>query len=114
MSIDFVVLDFETANEKRASVCAVGLVLFRDGRVVEELTWLVSPPEHLAYFNPYNVQIHGITAEMVAGKPGFNEIWPEIRGIMSDQIVVAHNASFDMTVLKQLLDLYDLESSRIK
>jgi DNA polymerase-3 subunit epsilon len=109
VSIDFVALDFETANEKRASVCAVGLVLFKDGKAVDELTWLVSPPEHLRYFNPYNVQIHGITSDVVAGKPEFKEIWPEIRAIMSHQIVVAHNASFDMSVLRQLLELYYLE-----
>lgn len=114
MGVDFVALDFETANEKRASVCAVGLVFFKDGRVIDELTWFVSPPEHLRYFNPYNVQIHGITGEVVAGKPEFNEIWPEIRAIMSDQIVVAHNASFDISVLRQLLDLYHLEYARMR
>lgn len=114
MAIDFVALDFETANEKRASVCAVGLVLFKDGTIADELTWLVSPPKHLRYFNPFNVQIHGMTGDAVAGKPKFDEIWPEIHAIMSGQIVVAHNASFDMNVLKQLLDLYELECSPIR
>jgi DNA polymerase-3 subunit epsilon len=114
VSIDFVALDFETANEKRASVCAVGLVLFKDGEVAEELTWLVSPPEHLRYFSPYNIQIHGITGEVVAGKPEFNEIWPEIREIITEHIVVAHNASFDMSVLRQLLNFYSLEYPRIR
>ena len=75
---------------------------------------MVSPPEHLRYFNPFNVQIHGITDDAVAGRPEFNEIWPEIQAIMSDQIVVAHNASFDMNVLKQLVELYDLQCSRIQ
>ncbi|NLA60339.1 MAG: hypothetical protein GX863_04455 [Firmicutes bacterium] len=114
MSIDLVALDFETANEKRASVCAVGLVLFRDGEVAEELTWLVLPPENLRNFNPYNVQTHCITSKTGAGKPDFDAIWPEIREVISEHVVVAHNASFDMSVLVQLLDFYGREYPRIR
>ncbi len=113
VGIDFVAIDFETANEKRASICAVGLVFFEDGEIAEELTWIVSPPKHLRYFNPFNVQIHGITSKDVAGKQEFSGIWPEIQALMGNRIVAAHNASFDMGVLRQLLDVYQLEYPQI-
>jgi DNA polymerase III epsilon subunit-like protein len=65
MALDFVAMDFETANEKRASACAVALVFFEDGRVSKQYEWFIRPPHHLDYFNPFNTQIHGITASPV-------------------------------------------------
>jgi len=114
MAIDFVSIDFETANEKRASVCAVALILFEDGKITKELEWIVSPPQHLNYFNPYNVQIHGINESDIIGKPEFNKVWHEIYQLINHRILVAHNASFDISVLRQLLDCYDLDYPSIK
>lgn len=108
MTIDFVAIDFETANEKRASACAIALVFFEDGRVSKEYEWLIRPPHHLDYFNPFNTQIHGITSSDVVDKPRFNEVWPTIRELINNKLVAAHNASFDISVLQQLLDVYGL------
>lgn len=41
---------------------------------------------------------------MVIGQPTFQELWPTIEPILQDKIVVAHNASFDMSVLRYCLD----------
>ncbi|MFA4916341.1 MAG: exonuclease domain-containing protein [Syntrophales bacterium] len=114
MAIDFVSIDFETANEKRASVCAVALILFEDGKITNELEWIVCPPPHLNYFNPYNVQIHGIKEPDIIGKPEFNKIWDEIYHLINNRILVAHNASFDISVLRQLLDCYNLDYPSIE
>lgn len=114
MAIDFIAIDFETANEKRASVCAVALIVFEDDNITKELEWIVSPPQHLNYFNPYNVQIHGIKESDVISKPEFNDIWPEIYRLINHKILVAHNASFDMSVLRQLLDCYNLDYPNIE
>jgi len=43
--LDFIALDFETANSYRGSPCALGLVRVRDGKVVEEGSFLMRPPE---------------------------------------------------------------------
>ena len=32
---DFAAIDFETANEQRTSVCSVGVVIVRDGEIVD-------------------------------------------------------------------------------
>lgn len=108
MALDFVAIDFETANEKRASACAVALVFFEDGRITKEYEWLIHPPHHLDYFNQFNTQIHGISSNDVVDKPRFNEIWPEIQDLLNNETVAAHNASFDISVLRQLLDVYRL------
>ncbi len=105
----FVALDFETANEHRAGVCAVALIVFKDGEVTREREWLVRPPADLNYFNPFNIQIHGIHPEDVADKPEFDIVWPEVFRMIDGQIVVAHSAAFDVSVLRQLMEKYGLK-----
>lgn len=114
MAMNFVTIDFETANEKRGSVCAVAVILFEGRTITKEIEWLVCPPPHLNYFNPFNVQIHGIKENDIIGKPEFNEIWHEIHELINNRTLVAHNASFDISVLCQLLDHYNLPYPRIK
>jgi DNA polymerase-3 subunit epsilon len=100
----WIALDFETANEQRASVCAVGVARVQDGQVVERRSWLVRPPE--MRFNSINISIHGITAEDVVDAPLFDELWPEIEPILTAGTVIAHNAGFDMSVLRHTLEAY--------
>lgn len=102
----FVSIDFETANALRSSVCSMGIVVVQDGVIIEEGHWLIQPQDN--YFDSYNIAIHGITPETVADQPEFPGVWPEIKKYLDGQLVVAHNASFDMSVLRHVLDQYDL------
>lgn len=101
---DFVALDFETANREWTSICAIGLAFVSGGRIVANPSWLVRPPELL--FDPGFVRIHGITADQVADKPEFCDLWPELKPHLEGRIIVAHNAEFDVNVLIRALDLY--------
>lgn len=105
--MDFVAIDFETANGKRSSACSIGIVEVKSGKVVDKKHLLIKPP--VLYFNPFNVSIHGIREDDVRDKPQFNEIWPEIKRYFEENIVIAHNASFDMSVLRNVLDTYGLK-----
>ena len=58
---------------------------------------LVEPETHFDYFN---TQLTGIDSEKVIGAPNFAELWKKIELIMSKGILVAHNAVFDMSVLR--------------
>ena len=40
---DFAAIDFETANGRRTSVCSVGVVVVRDGEVVDTFYSLICP-----------------------------------------------------------------------
>ncbi len=117
--MNFVAIDFETANTSRDSPCAVGLTRVEGGVITAHRTELFRPPvgldDHLDiedFFDPFCVGIHGITADHVRGKPAFEDIWPELYASeISGRIVVAHNASFDMGVLRQAIDRSSLSSN---
>ena len=102
--MDFVAIDFETANESRRSACAVGVSHVVDGRIVRTESWLIRPPE--LRFAPINVAIHGITAAHVQDMPEFPERWRTIWEACAGRPVIAHNASFDLSVLRHLCDWY--------
>ena len=40
---DFAAIDFETANYDRSSVCSVGVVIVRDGEIVDKFYSLIQP-----------------------------------------------------------------------
>ncbi|MGA3168378.1 MAG: exonuclease domain-containing protein [Terriglobia bacterium] len=101
-----VAVDFETANSKRSSVCAMGIAIIEGQKIATRASWLIRPPE--LYFDPYNTYIHGITEEDVADKPEFNKLWNEFRQYFEGRLLVAHNASFDMSVLRHVLDEYSI------
>lgn len=98
--MEFIAIDFETANESRASACEVSLVRFINGKATESLTSFV----YQDYFNGFNVSLHGIDEETVEDAPLFWELWPELRAFIGDSPLVAHNAGFDMSVLFRSLE----------
>ncbi|WP_138442599.1 exonuclease domain-containing protein [Sinomonas susongensis] len=108
MALDFTAIDFETANGFRSSPCAVGLVRVRDGRPVETKTWLMRPPHGHDVFDPRNVAIHGIRPDDVVGQPRFGELFAEIGGFIGDDVLVAHNAAFDLGVIRSALEVSGL------
>ena len=109
--MDFVALDFETANEKRDSACAIGLTTVRDGVICETVHRLIRPAE--LRFSHWNTQKHGITCEDVIGCPTLAELWPEISGYLEDQLLIAHNASFDISVLRHSLHAVSVPIPRV-
>jgi len=102
---DFVAIDFETANETRGSACAVGVTQVRDGQVATEGSTLINPE---TYFNPYCSAVNGITEADVRGAPTLPDLWPALSALLEGQLVVAHNASFDMSVLRNTAARYGL------
>lgn len=98
--LDFTAIDFETANGSPASACSVGLVKVRDGQVVDRIGWYIRPPLGHDHFVDWNTRIHGITPEMVIDAPGWVEQLEELTAYVDGDALVAHNAGFDMGVLK--------------
>ena len=97
----FTAIDFETANSKRASICAVGLAFVDDRGVAGHLHQLIRPDP--LDFDPFNVSIHGISERDVLDAPPFGAFWPQLHASFSGPLV-AHNAAFDMSVLRRALD----------
>ena len=97
----FTAIDFETANASRASACAIGLVMVENGQIVGRMSHLIRPDP--LDFDPFNVSIHGISAADVKDAPTFSELWPILWPRISGPLI-AHNAAFDMSVLRRALD----------
>lgn len=97
--MDFVAIDFETANEDRGSACEIGLVRFSDGKPVERFQSLIFQD----LFSAFNVSLHGITEKQVAKAPGFDDVWTEAERFIGDAPLLAHNAGFDISVLYRSL-----------
>jgi len=94
--MNFLALDFETANYYRDSACALGLVRVEDNRIVDQASFLIKPPYKYFVFT----YIHGITWEDVEDKPTFKQHWKSIKPFFEDiDFAVAHNAVFDRNVL---------------
>jgi DNA polymerase-3 subunit epsilon len=100
MEMNFFSIDFETANPSRSSACALGIVEVKNGSIANEYYYLIDPDD---YFDDYCMSIHGITPSMVRGKPKFGKLWSSIRLHFQGNLVIAHNASFDMSVLRYCL-----------
>ncbi|MEN2740075.1 3'-5' exonuclease [Microbacterium sp. X-17] len=101
MALDFTAIDFETANASSASACAVGLVRVRDGRVVARAGWLIQPPAGHDRFFELNIGIHGIRPEDVRDAKTWADQLDDLAAFAGADILVAHNAGFDMAVLKR-------------
>lgn len=102
-----IAIDFETATEARASACSIGLAFIEDGRVVRIEERLIRPPDNR--YSPFNVAIHGIRPEHTAHAPDFADVMAEFAGEFEGARMIAHNASFDFSVLRACLDLVGLE-----
>lgn len=105
--MDFVAIDFETAKKKRSSPCSLGITVIKDNKIVEERYWLIRPLENR--FAPINIMVHGLRPGDVENEPEFDVLWPEIKPYLEHQLVIAHNAAFDFSVLRNTLDLYQIE-----
>lgn len=107
--MDFVAIDFETADEHPESACSVGLVRMNSkGEVLGTWYSLIKPP-YFCRFARGNTAIHGLCARDVRDAHDFAYLWPDIRWFIGESVLVAHNARFDMGVLKSLLEYYKLE-----
>lgn len=113
-------IDVETACPEHGAICSIGVSVVGSGDVVEEKQWLVDPGTR---FDPRFIEIHGITAAAVAGRPRLIVLWDEIQRFIERSIeaarppsllshsempapgtlYVAHNAQFDRRQIESAL-----------
>ena len=96
--MDFVAIDVETAIcDNMASICQVGIAGFAVGELVSEWATLVDPGD---WFDPFNVFIHGIDEDMVAGAPTLPELATPLLDQLQGKVVICHT-HFDRVSLQQ-------------
>jgi DNA polymerase-3 subunit epsilon len=104
---DFIAIDFETAVYNPNSAISVGLVKYHDYQPVDTFYSLIRPPN--LYIRPDFTDIHGLTVDDVRDERDFMYLWENgIRDFLGDTPLAAHNAAFDMGVLRAVLEWYEL------
>ncbi len=101
----FVVFDVETPNRMNDRMSAIGITVIEDGAISGEFQSLVDPE---TYFDRFNTQLTGIDGPSVRGAPTFPELWRRIEPVMSGGLLAAHNAVFDLGVLRKCLRWYGI------
>ena len=102
----FIAFDVETPNRLNHRMSAIGISVLEDGAVTESFCSLVDPETDFDYFNTI---LTGIDEDKVRGAPTFPELWPRLEPLLSSGLLVAHNASFDLGVLKRCLQHYEID-----
>ncbi len=104
---NFAAIDFETANNERSSACSIGVVIVREGEIVDEYYSLIHPePDYYLY---WNTRVHGITKKDTMNAPHFSQVWQEIAPRIEGLPLVAHNKAFDESCLKALFKMYCMD-----
>ena len=102
----YIVFDVETPNRYNNRMSAIGIAVVENGAVTEEFFSYVDPE---TFFSRFNTELTGIDKSTVAGAPNFPKLWERIEPLMSSGILAAHNAVFDLGVLKKCLQAYGIE-----
>ena len=103
---DFAAIDFETANNERSSVCSVGIVIVRNGEIVDKFYSLIKPePEYYTYWCS---RVHGLSAADTQDAPVFHDVWKQIEPKIAGLPLVAHNKAFDESCLKAVFRVYQM------
>ncbi len=110
--MDFITIDFETADVYRDSPCEIGLTFVENNEIKETKSWLIKP-NCWPFFDDYVSEIHNIRPEDVSDALTFEELWPEIHSLINNKNLIAHNAGFDFSVLRSTLALYELEHPQL-
>lgn len=105
-----VAFDVETPNSANDRICSIGLSIIEDGTVIGGKYFLVNPE---CRFDSFNVGIHGITPKDVADADAFPVIWEQIEPLFKENLIAAHNANFDLSVLKKTLAHYGLSGVQL-
>ena len=96
-------LDLETTglNHYYEKIVEIGMVVVKDGRIMEKHQHLVNPGKKIPYGS---YLVHGISDEMVQDKPMIVELKQKLGKILKGCYLVTHSSSnFDIHFLKNEL-----------
>lgn len=92
--MEFAIVDIETTGglPSSHSITEIAIVIHNGVEVTGKFSTLVNPLQKIP---PFIVNMTGISDQMVASAPLFEEVAPQIFNLLQGKIFVAHNVSFD-------------------
>lgn len=91
----FIALDVETAGKTVGGICQIGLCCVSDAGDVQTYSVLIDPEEP---FEPFNTDLHGISAETVVGAGTFPTVYGDLYDLLNTHCLVQHS-TFDEKAL---------------
>ncbi len=100
LDILYAIVDIETTggSPRRERITEIAIYIFDGEKIVDEFCSLVNPERNIPY---YITNLTGITNEMVSEAPKFYEVAKQIVEITDGKTMVAHNAKFDYSFIRQ-------------
>ena len=110
---DYIAIDFETANNSRLSACALGLAFIKNNKLVHEANHFIQPPKGQKFLSSHS-RIHGIYADDLEFALDFEQLWNvDLSKYFNTNLIIFHNASMDLSILKNLFNHYKIKSFNI-
>ena len=104
-----IALDTETPTTNNDDICELGIAVIENGEIVETRDWLIRPFGNVYYQK--NIDVHGIKPEDTEKSPDFGEMYHELQSYFAEcDAIVAHNAAFDMNVIKKTMKRFDIQA----
>lgn len=96
----FIVLDLETTglSKYKHQITEVAAIRIDGDKVIDKYQTLVNPQRNIP---SWITRLTWITNEMVENAPTIDEILPDFLNFIKDDIIVAHNSSFDYGFLSE-------------
>lgn len=104
---DFVAIDFEAANHECGSICSVGIVIVREGEIVDTFYSLIQPRPN--YYNYWQSKIHGLRQQDTDSAPSFEEVWNKVAKLIEGLPLVAHDKHIDERQLQAVFRAHGME-----
>ncbi|QWH29717.1 3'-5' exonuclease [Bacillus mycoides] len=107
LPLDYVVIDFETTgfNPYNDKIIQVAAVKYHNHELVDQFVSYVNPERSI----PDRItSLTGITNYRVSDAPTIEEVLPLFLAFLHTNVIVAHNASFDMRFLKSNVNMLGL------
>jgi DNA polymerase III subunit epsilon len=98
----YVVVDVETTGLSKVDdrVIELGAVLIQDYLIVDEYTSLIDVDTTIHWAAQ---RVHGISREMLRGRPPPELVWPVFASFLGDSILLGHNVWFDREFIRREL-----------
>lgn len=97
---NFICIDLETTglNPKRDRIIEIGAAKVRNGKITETFQQLIDPRQQLEE----RVEVlTGISSKELEGQPTIQEVLPDIKEFLEEDILLGHRVLFDYSFLKR-------------